>query len=134
MIHARMLALLVITASLGCASATTGSGERTPSKAQVINAAGIATSALGGSAFDVIARLRPNFLTSRGQTTLNNAQAASAYPNVYVDGVAYGDINTLRNIDATQLEQIRLYQAWEAQTNFGLGNNAGVIAITIRRR
>ncbi len=133
MIHARMLALLAIAASLGCASATTGSG-RAPSRANIITAEDISASALGGTAYDVIARLRPNFLISRGQTTIHNAQAASAYPNVYVEGVAYGDVNTLKNIDATQVGEIRLYQAWEAQTKFGLGNNAGVIAITIRRR
>jgi hypothetical protein len=88
---------------------------------------------VGGNAYDVISRLRPGFLVSRGQTTISNGTQASSYPNVYLDGVAYGDINTLRNIDAIQIAEVRLFQAWEAQTKFGVGNNGGVIAITTRR-
>jgi hypothetical protein len=131
MIRARILVLLVAAASIGCASSGSGTGKRPSS--QVITQQEIADSGLGETAFEVISRLRPNFLTSRGQTSLSTGQAASAYPNVYVDGLAYGDINTLKNINAMQIAEIRLYQAWEAQTKFGLGNNAGVIAITIRK-
>lgn len=134
MIYARMLTLLVIAGSLGCASASTGSGGATVPRTNIITAEDIRAAALGGTAYDVIARLRPNFLTSRGQTTLDKPTTGTAYPNVYVDGLAYGDINTLKNIDAANLGEVRLYQAWEAQTRFGTGNNSGVIAITTRRR
>ncbi len=93
----------------------------------------ISRSGIGGSAYDVISRLRPAFLVSRGQTTVSAGQAAASYPNVYLDGVAYGDITALRTIDASHIGEIRMYQAWEAQTKFGMGNDGGVIAITTRR-
>ena len=131
MVRARLLPALLVAMSIGCAAATSsGTGDR---RSQVITQKDISVSGLGGSAFDVITRLRPNFLVSRGQTTLNNGESVSAYPNVYLDAVPFGDINTLRNIDSAQIAEIRLYQAWEAQTKFGMGNNGGVIAITTRR-
>ena len=91
-------------------------------------------SGVGGSAYEVISRLRPGFLVSRGQTTLQPGTApTSGYPNVYLDGVSYGELASLRTIDAGQIEDVRMFQAWEAQTKFGMGNNGGVIAITTRR-
>jgi len=42
-------------------------------------------------------------------------------------------LTTLRSIDASHIGEVRLLQAWEAQTKFGVGNNGGVIAITTRR-
>ncbi|MEP6905188.1 MAG: hypothetical protein ABI875_03845 [Gemmatimonadales bacterium] len=126
----RMLALLIVVGGIGCASAGTPGGERTNTSIitqQELAAAG------AGNAYDVIRRLRPNFLVSRGEVSLGNAQGASPYPNIYLDGLMYGDINVLKNIDAQQLVEVRMYQSWEAQTKFGLGNNSGVIAITTHK-
>ena len=130
MTRRHMLALFIAAGSIGCASAP-ASGVPQASR-DVITEEQIAAGA-PGNAFEVISRLRPNFLLSRGSTTLGNAQRTSLYPNVYVDGLPYGDINSLRNIDGAHIAEIRMYQAAEAQTRFGLGNSAGVIAITIRR-
>ena len=133
MIHARMLVLFVAVAAIGCASGgTTGGARANPNiiTQQEISQAGT------GNAYDMIRRLRPNFMNSRGETTLGNVQNSqtnATYPNVYLDGLSYGDINSLRNIDASQLIEVRMYPAWEAQTKFGLGNNAGVIAITTHK-
>jgi len=132
MTHARMLVLLAVGA-LGCASAgTTGS---TRANTNIITQEEIAQAGTG-NAYDMIRRLRPNFISSRGETTLGNVQNAqtnATYPNVYLDGLAYGDINSLRNIDSSQIMEVRMYPAWEAQSKFGLGNNAGVIAITTHK-
>lgn len=132
MVRTRLLPILMVALSIGCAAASS-SGATGDRRSQVITQKEVSASGMSGSAFEVITRLRPNFLVSRGQTTLNNGQSVSAYPNVYLDGVAFGDINTLRNIDSAQIGEIRLYQAWEAQTKFGMGNNGGVISITTRR-
>ena len=132
MVRARLLPVLIVAMSLGCAAAST-SGSAGERRSQLITQKEIAASGMSGSAFEVITRLRPNFLVSRGQTTLSNGESTTSYPNVYLDGVTFGDINTLRNIDSAQIAEIRLYQAWEAQTKFGMGNSGGVIAITTRR-
>jgi hypothetical protein len=130
MISRRVFMLLAVASLAGCASASPGG--HTDSRTLMQDE--IAKSGVGGSAYDVISRLRPAFLVSRGQTTLGTGGGStSPYPNVYLDGVAYGDLATLRNIDASVIAEVRLYQAWEAQTKFGMGNNGGVIAVTTRR-
>ena len=130
MTRARMLALFIVAGVIGCASAgTTGATRANPN---IITQQELAQAGTG-NAYDVIRRLRPNFLASRGEVTLGNAQTNSPYPSIYLDGLAYGDISSLRNIDSSQIIEVRMYQAWEAQTKFGLGNNSGVIAITTHK-
>ncbi|HVF38415.1 MAG TPA: hypothetical protein VM939_00855, partial [Gemmatimonadaceae bacterium] len=84
------------------------------------------------NAYEVIQKLRPNFLSYRGETSLNKSES-SPYPTVYVDGMAFGTIATLRTIPAMQIASIRLYRSWEAATRFGMGNMGGVLEITTRR-
>jgi hypothetical protein len=129
MIVSRALFVFAVATFVGCATSAPGNH----SDSRILTHEEIAKSGVGGTAYDVISRLRPAFLVSRGQTTLTNGTAATSYPNVYLDGVAYGDITSLRNLDSTQIAEIRMFQAWEAQTKFGMGNNGGVIAITTRR-
>jgi hypothetical protein len=131
MVRSLVVSAALVAISLGCASAPSGSASETR-RSQILTQEEIRTSGAAGNAYDVVTRLRPNFLVSRGPTTLG-AQNAQMYPNVYLDGIPYGDINTLRNIDAAQIAEIRLYQAGEAQTKFGSGNSSGVLAIITRR-
>jgi hypothetical protein len=85
-----------------------------------------------GNAHEVIQQLRPNFLSYRGETSLNKSQS-SPYPTVYLDGMPFGTIGTLRTIPAMQIASIRLYRSWEAATEFGMGNMGGVLEIKTRR-
>jgi len=84
------------------------------------------------NAFEVIQKLRANFLSYRGETSLNKNRS-TPYPTVYLDDQEYGPINTLRSIPASQISSIRLLRAWEATTKYGTGNMGGVIAITTRK-
>jgi hypothetical protein len=129
MIVSRAFFVFALATFIGCATAAPS--DRTNSR--ILTQDEIVKAGIGGSAWDVISRLRPGFLVSRGQTTLGNGASATQYPNVYLDGIVYGDISTLRHVDAMQIAEVRLFQAWEAQTKFGMGNNGGVIAITTRR-
>jgi hypothetical protein len=114
---------------LGCSS-NPAPGTRVDTR--VLTRDEIAKSGLVGSAFDIISRLRPSYLVSRGQSSIKG-ESSTLWPNVYLDGIAYGDIQSLRTIDSFQIAEVRLYQAWEAQTKFGMGNPNGVIDITTRR-
>ncbi len=89
-----------------------------------INASGSAT------AYDVVKKLRGNFLASRGRTSLNEAPPE---PNVYVDENYFGPLNALKSIPATQVASIRMYRAWEVQAKYGPNNLAGVISVYTRR-
>lgn len=82
------------------------------------------------NAYDVIHKLRGNFLSRRGETSFDGT--SSALPTVYVDEQNYGNIEILHTIPAQVIATIRLYRAWEATTRYGVGNMGGVIAITTR--
>jgi hypothetical protein len=83
------------------------------------------------NAYEVIHKLRANFLTNRGKTSVNDTQ--SPYPTVYVDDQEFGPISTLSSIPASQVSMIRLYRVSEANAKFGNHNLGGVIAITTRQ-
>ena len=84
------------------------------------------------NAYEAIQRLRSDFLTYRGETSLYLSRSKSM-PTVYVDEQRYGEITVLENIPAQEVASIHLYRAWEATTKYGTGNTAGVIAVTTRR-
>jgi outer membrane cobalamin receptor len=84
------------------------------------------------TAYEVIQKLRANFLAYRGETSFNKSNS-QPYPTVYIDGQEFGPISSLRNIPASQVATIRLYRSWEATTKYGTGNIGGVIAVTTRQ-
>lgn len=86
---------------------------------------------LAVDAYDAVVKLRANFLASRGRTSFRSSE--STLPAVFVDGLEYGLVSTLRLIPATDVAEIRLFRSWEATTAFGTGFMAGVIAVTTRR-
>ena len=86
---------------------------------------------LAVDAYDAVAKLRANFFASRGRTSFRTNE--STLPTVFVDGLEYGPISTLRLIAAIDIEEIRLFRSWEATTVYGTGFMSGVIAVTTRR-
>ena len=84
-----------------------------------------------GSALEVIYRLRPMFLATRGRMSLD-PKTPAPLPNVYVDEMYYGDASTLRAIDSHAIESIRFYSGPDAQYRYGRGNVAGVISIATK--
>jgi hypothetical protein len=82
--------------------------------------------------YDLVSKLRPNMLRSRGQSSLGGS-AVSDYPVVYVDGRSYGDIGSLRSLIPNQVSLIRYYEASDAAARFGMINASGVIDVTTRQ-
>lgn len=81
------------------------------------------------NAYEAVSRLRgATFLAVRGKNSLDPREPPPEI-HVYVDGVGYGGINSLRNIPASQVAMIRFYRGFEAETKFGNGNVAGVIEV-----
>jgi hypothetical protein len=129
MAGARFLLALLSALSLACTPPRLGPGE--VSNSRLITEDEIVASR-ASNAFEVIHKLRANFLTSRGETSLNRNQSAP-YPTVYVDDQEYGPISTLSTIPAAQISTIRLYRVSEANVKYGTRNLGGVIAITTRQ-
>ena len=130
MVRARVcIALFATVAAVACATPRLGPG--TISDSQLITEEEVDASR-APTAYDVIQKLRANFLSYRGETSFNRNNS-QPYPTVYVDGQEFGPIGSLRTIPASQVSTIRLYRSWEATTKFGTGNMGGVIAIATRQ-
>jgi outer membrane receptor for ferrienterochelin and colicin len=125
---ARWLLVLPFSIAIACSPPRLGPGEVFNS--QVITEDEIVDSR-AQNAYEVIHKLRANFLTNRGKTSVNNTQ--SPYPTVYVDDQEFGPISTLSSIPASQVAMIRLYRVSEANAKYGNHNLGGVIAITTRQ-
>ena len=82
------------------------------------------------TAYDVVKRLRPYFLASRGPTSIADPRPTT--PVVYLDGVRYGDVSALVGIEASRIATIRYISGPEAQQRFGGDNVGGAILVTTK--
>lgn len=124
---ATLVAGLVILAS--CASQQSGQAIgpdfRTITEAEVDSAHAV-------TAYELIYKLRPQFLQGRGKLSLD-PRVPTATPRVYVDEQYYGEISSLRAILADVIGSVHFYTGSDAQYKFGHDNAAGVIAIITKR-
>lgn len=134
----RSLYLLAVVTSIACAPASSTTASNTPGPVtgaahrdmNVITEDEIAASS-GSNAYEIVSRLRPNFLKTRGRTTIY--ASPTDYASVYVDSQPYGDITSLRNIIASQVHEIRYYSASDAVTRYGMQTGQGVIDVRTKR-
>jgi hypothetical protein len=124
------LYLVAAAAIIACAPA---SGTSRPTavvrRANVVDAEEIrAARADVMNSYDVLARLRPNWLTVHGVSSFD--PRANDLAIVFVDGQVYGGLHSLRNIPADQVAYFRYYDVTEAGATFGLkGGTGGVIEV-----
>jgi len=78
----------------------------------------------GLTAYDAIMRLRPLYPHGRG----------GYYPKIYVDGVDYGEMVSLRDLRAGDIAEIQYLNAATATTRFGTGHTGGAILVFTRTR
>jgi hypothetical protein len=135
--RAVLIAGAVIGAA-GCASspspgATTtaeGAGARPRRDPNVITGEELASRSTL-NARQAIEQLRPQFLRTRGTTTLGNASVGDVIW-VYVDGTRMGDLSVLNNITVPEIREIRYLSPSEATNRWGTGHVQGAILITRR--
>lgn len=123
----RKLQVLTLLVAVGCASpATARTGSAPGREYNRITADEIATST-AQNAYELISKMRPAYLKTRGKTTvlLDTPDRAS----VFLDGVLFGDPDALKTLAATQIREIRFYPATSAGVKFGSQYGAGVIDI-----
>lgn len=116
------LALLV---SSGCASARTTQG-RGGSRTTTLTAEQIAA-ANSDNLYDIVIKLRPEWLTSRGP-----ASALDMNPNtvdIYMAGNMLGKVEVLRDIRLADVTELRYWDAAQASARYGMGHPRGVIEI-----
>jgi hypothetical protein len=132
------LYLVAVAALIGCASAGGTSGTSptgaAPRRGNLLTADEIvAAHADVMSAYDAVARLRPNWLASHGVTSGVAGGAGTEFALVFVDGQQYGDLNSLRDIPAYHIGDIRYHDVTQAGARFGIrGGSSGVIEVTTK--
>lgn len=129
MLRTRLVLVILSSVAVGCSHPQLG--PRGVADSQLITEEEIEASRTA-TAYDVIQKLRANFLSYRGETSFKTSNS-QPYPAVYVDGQEFGPISSLRSIPSSQVASIRLYRAWEATTKFGTGHMGGVIEVTTRQ-
>lgn len=132
----RHLYLLAVAALVGCATGGNYPEHKdTPtSKANFLSDVEIGNANANlNSAYDAIARLRPNWLAARGVTSFGDVGGGTEFAVVYIDGQRYGDLNSLRNIQAFQVGSMQYYDVTQAGATFGIrGGSSGVIEIKLK--
>lgn len=119
------LYILTLAGMVACASAG-GSGTGTHREHNLITEQEIAESGeMNG--LDVVTRLRPMFLKTRGRSTIRGG--GSEYASVFVDGVFFGDLGSLRNIVANQIHEIRYLSGVESVSKYGIRYGSGAIDV-----
>ena len=84
---------------------------------------------LASSAYELIRRLRPHWLSGRGSMSIRFPE--TAYPVVYVNSNRHGDIASLSWITPDHITEIRFLNAGDASNRFGLDHAGGAILIEI---
>lgn len=120
----------------GGAAAAGGAGVTTAARparggANLIVEAEVATAGVT-NAYEAIQRLRPTMLRGRGGSSSSDL-AGNESMVVYVDGVKTGGVQTLNNVVAITIKEIRFVNASDATTRFGTGHPVGAIMVTTKR-
>lgn len=126
----RAALLVVLVTWFGACSSTPRSA--TPAErrdATVMTRSDLETSP-GRTLYDHIRRVRPQWLSTRGPTTLAQAQREVV---VYRDGIRIGGIASLRDMITDSVESVRYLSGPEASSRFGLDHQHGAILVTTRR-
>ena len=125
----RTLLVLLLLAPVACRAPRTGTSDR-----NVIRAPEIA-SVEAETAYDIVAKLRAEFLRSRGPASASRGRATERpIVTLFVDGVERGPADpALRYIPASEVLEIRMYRAADATTKYGTRQTGGVLELTTRR-
>jgi hypothetical protein len=121
-----LLASLSLAGSVACASAP----AKGISNIQIITQQEIERTT-AKNAYEVVRKLRPSYLVSRGEITINAAQNRVT-PNIYLNGQLFGAVETLASIPVSQIAEIRLYHAGEVPVQWEQNNPNGLIAVETR--
>ena len=117
--------VLTLAATLACASSGTAA-TRVQRDPNLITEQEIATSA-ESNVYDVVSRLRPMFLKTRGRSTINSG--GSEYASVFLDGQYFGELGSMRNIVATQIHEIRYLSGPDAVSRYGMRYGSGAVDV-----
>ena len=122
--------VFALAAVIGCGATSSGMQSqeirRSPDRitAEEMASAGVAT------VYDAILRLRPDWFT---RAAMRNAGGHTDAIQVYYESTHYGTVESLRQLAVGGVQDVKLLNATDATTRFGVGNSGGAILITIKQ-
>jgi len=125
-----MRSLFVFLTAVSIASCAS-SGQGGPSRNRDVITEEEIASVQVGNAYELVQRLRPEFLRSRGSQSMRSPQGL--VPVVYVDGVRQGDVGVLQRLAKDTVEEIRYLNGRDATTQYGTDHGGGAILVRTRR-
>ena len=130
----QLWSLLLVLVLAGCGGMATASGGGNSNL--ITNELLREAETEGLSVYQIIQRNHPRWLSAgRGDTSFGNVTggaSVSDFAQVVLDGVPYGDLNTLRSLNTVSVESIEYMSASDATTRFGTGYAGGAILVRTR--
>lgn len=127
-----ILTVLVVACASGGASSTSSprTSDRSLISQEDLAAAGTE------SAYDIIQRLRPEYLRVKPsqQGYFNSGVGDAPPPAVVSRGQRVGELADLRRIPAVSLSEIRYYNIEQAKLKYGMQYTGGVIELTYKQQ
>jgi hypothetical protein len=80
--------------------------------------------------YEAIEKLRPDWLTSRGPTSVTDDSPSVA--SVYINGTMIGKADALRDFAILDVTEVRYWDVGQASARFGMGHPRGVIELSRR--
>lgn len=123
----RALVLLVASATslvVGCAGAATQG--RSSGNGTTLSQAELARTN-AGNVYDAIVKLQPEWLSSRGATSVTDATPTGV--DVYMNGTFLGKADYLRDVRLQDVTGVKYWNAGQAAARFGMGHPRGVLEI-----
>jgi hypothetical protein len=126
------LAVLLAVAPLwGCASANSSQDGASGSSRSRITQEEL-EALPPGSAFEAVQALHRDWLRSRSSTITTDTGRTT--PEVFVNGLPFGSLNSLYSIGIETISEIRYLSASDSTTRYGTGYPAGIIEIVLKNR
>jgi hypothetical protein len=127
-------AVLLLSAACASGAPSDTSPSPAPSNRAMITEAEIPMTGTE-TAFDLIRRLRPEYLRVKPTQTYTGARSPEAPPpTVIQNGQRFGNPDDLKAISASSLSMVRYYNIEEGKRKFGMQYGGGVIEIAYRTR
>ena len=121
--------LLVTVLLLGGCSTSARSGNTGQNSRDILTHEQLAATN-SGNLYDAIDKLRAEWLTSRGPTSVTDPTPTAV--SVYMNGQMMGRAEALREVRVIDVTQVRFWPAGQAAARFGMGHPRGVIEIVRR--
>lgn len=125
----RRQGLAVLALMLASACHRHAGVEQGPAASNVITFDEI-VAANASNVYDLIVRIRPEYLRDRGAVSILTKKRARAM--VFLNDQEYGELETMRNLPADRIGEVHYFSGSDAVARFGSQYGGGVIQLVSR--